>query len=140
MKRTLTTHSLEETWDLAARVLGHAAEPCVIALHGELGSGKTAFVQGLARALDVAAPVTSPTFKLVNEYHGKRPLYHLDLYRLTGPDDAYGIGIEDYLEPDGITAIEWADRIAAILPPSTLHLYFEMTEAPDERTITIQAP
>lgn len=109
----------------------------VIALHGELGAGKTCLVQGLARGLDVQEPVHSPTFTLINEYCGRMPLYHLDLYRLHSENQALDIGIENYLPGDGITAIEWADRIEGLLPPGTIHLVLEHGEEPGHRIINL---
>ena len=83
----------------AARSLLRGLGPgSVIALHGELGSGKTCFVQGLARALGIAEPVASPTFTLVHEYRGRLSLYHVDLYRIAGPREAQNLGLDEYLD------------------------------------------
>ncbi len=133
-----TTRGLEETWRLAARLAGELREDAVLALHGDLGSGKTSFVQGLALALGIRRPVTSPTFTIVNEYQGDRRLNHIDLYRLSGPDEALALGFEDYVANMGITAIEWAERAADLLPSDTIHVYFSATDAPDERVITVK--
>ena len=93
--------------------LGRAALPgMVFALSGELGAGKTQCVKGLARALGIGARVHSPTFSLVNEYGGGRlKLFHLDLYRLETREQFLAAGLEDYLQPDGVTVIEWAERL-----------------------------
>ena len=93
---------------------GRAAQSgLVIALSGELGAGKTQFVKGLARGLGISARVHSPTFTLVNEYGGGRlKLFHLDLYRLETTEQILSAGIEEYLKPDGVAVIEWAERIA----------------------------
>lgn len=100
------TESLGETWGRTA------PSGLVIALSGELGAGKTQLVRGLARGLGVAARVHSPTFTLVNEYGGGRlKLFHLDLYRLETPGQIHGAGIEEFLQPDGVAVIEWAERI-----------------------------
>lgn len=86
----------------------------MIALNGDLGAGKTQFVRGLARGLGIPARVHSPTFTLVNEYGGGRlKLFHLDLYRLETPEQILSAGVEDYLLPDGVTVIEWAERVFA---------------------------
>ncbi len=99
------TEALGETWGRAA------ARGWVIALTGDLGAGKTQFVKGLARGLGSAARVHSPTFTLVNEYlDGRLPLYHLDLYRLETPEQIAGAGLDEFLHPDGVTVIEWAER------------------------------
>jgi len=94
----------------------------VVALIGELGSGKTCFTQGLAKGLGVEenVPVVSPTFTLINEYPGKIPLIHLDVYRLSGPRDLEDMGYEEYFEGGGIIVIEWAEKIRDILPAKTL--------------------
>jgi tRNA threonylcarbamoyladenosine biosynthesis protein TsaE len=100
------TESLGEAWGRAAR------RGWVIALSGELGAGKTQLVKGVARGLGIAARVHSPTFTLVNEYDGGRlRLWHLDLYRLETREQILSAGLEDFLSPDGVTVIEWAERI-----------------------------
>jgi tRNA threonylcarbamoyladenosine biosynthesis protein TsaE len=134
---TFTSTSPEETMAWAMAWAHTLAAGTVIALHGNLGAGKTCFVQGLARGLDVKDNVHSPTFTLINEYRGTLPLYHLDLYRLRSEEDAWEIGIEDYLSPEGITVIEWADRIQRILPAHTIHIMLENGDQPNERRIYI---
>jgi tRNA threonylcarbamoyladenosine biosynthesis protein TsaE len=100
------TESLGETW---GRMAQHG---CVIALSGDLGAGKTQLVKGLARGLGIAACVHSPTFTLVNEYDGGRlRLFHLDLYRLETPEQITTAGLEEFLQPDGVTVIEWAEKM-----------------------------
>ena len=100
------TESLGEEWGRAAQ------RGLVIALSGDLGAGKTQLVKGLARGLGIAARVHSPTFTLVNEYGGGRlRLFHLDLYRLETPAQILSAGLEDYLQPDGVTVVEWAERL-----------------------------
>ncbi|HMP90527.1 MAG TPA: tRNA (adenosine(37)-N6)-threonylcarbamoyltransferase complex ATPase subunit type 1 TsaE [Kiritimatiellia bacterium] len=129
------TDSPEATMEWAANWVATLPRGAVIALHGELGAGKTCFVKGLAKGLNVQGPVHSPTFTLVNEYRGAIPLYHLDLYRLHGEEEAWDIGIENYLESDGITAIEWAERISHLLPDNTLHVCLDYGAGPDQRVI-----
>ncbi len=139
--RIVISKSPEETRTLAAALLKDLPAGAVLALHGELGSGKTCFVQGLASALEVKQAVTSPTFTLVNEYTGRRTLYHIDLYRIHGADDLTSLGLDDYLEPkDGITVIEWAERVEALIPATAMHLYFATLADPHARSITIVAP
>ncbi|MDR1821282.1 MAG: tRNA (adenosine(37)-N6)-threonylcarbamoyltransferase complex ATPase subunit type 1 TsaE [Oscillospiraceae bacterium] len=102
------SYSEKETEELASRLARELEPNTVIFLDGELGSGKTAFVRGLARALAPSDFVSSPTFAVVNEYRsGKTPLFHFDLYRLSGEDELYGIGFPEYLSGGGILAIEW---------------------------------
>ncbi len=123
--RTVETHSPEETWELAAELAGELGPGTVIALHGDLGAGKTCFVQGYAAALGIDEPVTSPTYTLIGEYEGRLPLHHIDLYRLSGPVEALGLGLEEYFDVNGITAIEWAERAEGLLPPDLLHIQIE---------------
>ncbi len=137
---TFTSRSPQETADFAAAVLARLAPGAVLALHGDLGSGKTCFVRGLAAALHLAVPVTSPTFTLIHEYPSDPPLYHMDLYRLSGPDSLDTLGLDDYLEGDGITVIEWADRAGTLLPARTIHIRFEVEQNPETRTITVKEP
>jgi tRNA threonylcarbamoyladenosine biosynthesis protein TsaE len=109
---TFISHSPAETEALGEKI-GRAAERgLVLALSGDLGAGKTQFVKGVARGLGVTARVHSPTFTLVNEYGGGRlKLFHLDLYRLETPAQIRSAGIEEFLSPDGVAVIEWAERI-----------------------------
>ena len=108
---TFISHSPAET-EALGEAWGHAAESgSVIGLSGDLGAGKTQLVKGLARGLGITACVHSPTFTLMHEYRGGRlRLFHLDLYRLETREQIAAAGLEDYLEPDGVTVIEWAER------------------------------
>ncbi len=110
------SHSEAQTRRLGARLGGLLQGGEVIALQGALGSGKTRWVQGLALGLGVQETVTSPTFTLINEYHGHHTLYHIDMYRITQLAEALDLGLEDYLYGDGVCVIEWAERIATALP------------------------
>ena len=99
----------------------------IFALSGVLGAGKTQLVKGLARGLGYKGDVTSPTFTIVHEYTGGRlPIYHLDLYRIENEDAALVMGIEEYLPSDGVTIIEWPERIAALLPRQTQYWELEV--------------
>ena len=110
---TFISHSPAETEALGERLGRAAARGLVIALSGDLGAGKTQFVRGLARGLGIAGRVHSPTFTLVNEYGGGRlKLFHLDLYRLETTEQLWSAGIEEFLSPDGVAVIEWAERLA----------------------------
>ena len=109
---TLISHSPVETEALGGEWGRVAKRGLVIGLSGELGAGKTQLVKGLARGLGIPARVHSPTFTLVNEYGGGRlPLFHLDLYRLETPAQILAAGLEDYLQPNGVAVIEWAERM-----------------------------
>ncbi len=110
-----------ESW--AANLVGGE----IFALHGVLGAGKTQIAKGIARGLGFRGDVTSPTFTIVHEYRGGRlPMYHIDFYRIQSEKDAIDIGLEEYLPSDGVTVIEWPDRIASLLPPETQHWELEV--------------
>ena len=138
--KTFTTRSPAATYRLAAKLVSRFPSKTVLALHGDLGSGKTCFVQGLALALGVKGPVTSPTFALVHEYRGLRRLVHVDLYRIPSALEALHLGLEEYFEVEGITAIEWAERMAPALPAHTIHMEFETLPGKSVRRITIHWP
>jgi tRNA threonylcarbamoyladenosine biosynthesis protein TsaE len=105
------SHSPAETEDLGAAWGHEARRGWVLGLSGDLGAGKTRLVKGLARGLGISECVHSPTFSLVNIYGGGRlPLYHLDLYRLESREQITAAGLEEYIQPDGVTVIEWAER------------------------------
>jgi len=139
MKRTYTVHSVEETWEVAAQLASELKPGCVIALSGELGAGKTTFMQGLGFALGVQRPVTSPTFTLCVEYLTPRfKLVHMDLYRLSGSeDDLLAIGFAEHLESGAVVAIEWPERAGDLIPPYAIHVRFTLTPCSDKRVITI---
>ncbi len=135
---TYTVRSVEETWRVAKEVAGRLTPGTVIALHGDLGAGKTTFVQGLGFALGLGRPVTSPTFTLSTEYQTPRfKLVHMDLYRLTGPDDLLTIGYPEYVETGAVVAVEWPERAGDLIPPDALHVTFALTDDPETRTIEV---
>ena len=135
--RIVETHSPEETWALAAVLAEELGPGTVMALHGDLGAGKTCFVQGFAAALGIDEPITSPTYTLIGEYEGRLPLHHIDLYRLSGPEEALGLGLEEYFDANGITAIEWAERAEGLLPPDLLHIQITVDDTTETRTFRI---
>ena len=109
----------------------------VLALKGELGSGKTLFTQGLVAGLKSDAAVTSPTFTLVHEYRGGRlPVYHFDFFRLENRESAVRLGLEDYFFSDGVSVIEWADRFPDLIPEKARWISFEI-KSERQRTITL---
>ena len=127
--RIVNTHTNAQTVALGRHLGRRLNHPLVLLLAGDLGSGKTAFAQGLARGLEVpsSCAVTSPTYTLVNEYPGRLPFYHVDLYRLPEPVDPDEIGLLDLFEADGIVAVEWAQRLhCADRPPRRLDLFFSV--------------
>jgi tRNA threonylcarbamoyladenosine biosynthesis protein TsaE len=114
---TLISHSPAETEALGEKFGRAARQGWVIALSGDLGAGKTQFVKGLARGLGISARVHSPTFALVAEYGGGRlKLFHLDLYRLETRQQILSAGVEEFLQPDGVAVIEWAERMSEVRP------------------------
>ena len=118
----LATRSSADTRALAASVGGLLERGDVVALAGDLGSGKTTFVQGSAQALGVTAPVVSPTFTLVREYEGRIPVTHVDVYRLNRLQDVLDLGFEDYLDGTSVVFVEWGDVIEGLLPESWMEV------------------
>lgn len=110
------SNSYEETQKIATDFAKTLKEGDVLCMYGDLGVGKTAFVQGLAKGLEINEPITSPTFTIVNEYSGTLPLYHFDVYRIADSDEMYEIGYEEYVYGDGVSVIEWPQLIDDILP------------------------
>jgi tRNA threonylcarbamoyladenosine biosynthesis protein TsaE len=120
MEDTIILSSAEDTQAYGAAWAARCKEGDVIALQGVLGAGKTQLVKGLAQGLGFTGEVTSPTFTIIHEYTGGRlPLYHLDLYRFETEGEAQRAGMEDYLPSDGVTVVEWPERILGLLPPQT---------------------
>ncbi|MCL2103985.1 MAG: tRNA (adenosine(37)-N6)-threonylcarbamoyltransferase complex ATPase subunit type 1 TsaE [Kiritimatiellaeota bacterium] len=138
MKATYTVHSVEETWGVAAKLAPTLLPGSVIALTGDLGAGKTTFMQGLGFALGVRRPVTSPTFTLSVEYPTPRfKLVHMDLYRLSGPDDLLAIGFPEYLESGAVVAVEWPERAHGLIPADAIRVHFTLTPDSNTRMITV---
>lgn len=137
MDYKVTTYSEEETIELAQNIESEKFPNMVICLQGDLGSGKTMFTKGFAKALEVKEEITSPTFNIIKEYtSGKLPLYHMDVYRLDGKVD--DLGIEEYYTRGGITIIEWADMIPDYLPENRLDIKIKSSsEIEDKRTIVL---
>ncbi len=137
----LISDSRERTLEAGRRIGGILARGDVVALSGELGSGKTCLTQGIAKGLGVAenVPVVSPTFTLINEYPGRIPLFHLDVYRLSGSRDLEDMGYEEYFYGSGIIVIEWAEKIRDILPANTLHVNLRYIDE-NTREMTLEGP
>lgn len=137
MDYKLTTYSEEETIELAQNIESEKFPNMVICLRGDLGSGKTVFTKGFAKALEVKEEITSPTFNIIKEYtSGELPLFHMDVYRLDG--NVEDLGIEEYYSKNGITIIEWADMIPDYLPEERLDIKIKnSSEDEDKRIITI---
>ena len=121
----LTTRKEEETAYIG-EMLGHILnKPIVIALRGDLGAGKTVFVRGAARGLEVDEKVTSPTFVLLKIYQGRLPVYHFDFYRLSAEEDLIELGFDEYLPGEGVAFIEWAERLPELIPLDHLQISIE---------------
>lgn len=121
----IITASPEETQRVGGRLGELARAGDLFCLEGDLGSGKTCFVQGLGRGLDIRDAIHSPTFVLANEHRaGRLPLYHLDVYRVHSAEQAIGFGLDDYLAGDGVLVIEWAEKIRKALPDERLWVSF----------------
>ncbi|MDR7433949.1 MAG: tRNA (adenosine(37)-N6)-threonylcarbamoyltransferase complex ATPase subunit type 1 TsaE [Armatimonadota bacterium] len=131
------TRSPEETQRLGERLGEILQAPAVVALVGELGVGKTCFIQGVARGLGVKGYVPSPTFTLIREHHGRVPVYHVDLYRLEKPQELEDLGLEEILEGEGVVLIEWAEKVRFLLPPEHLQVELRFGQGDEEREILI---
>jgi tRNA threonylcarbamoyladenosine biosynthesis protein TsaE len=125
MTTSVVAASPDATAAAGERLAARLGPGDVVGLTGALGAGKTCFVQGLARGLGVGIPATSPTFVLVNEYRGRLPVHHVDVYRTHTLTELLDLGLEDLLDGDGVTVVEWADRCEALLPPRTIRVHIE---------------
>ena len=126
---SIITTSPEQTWK-TGEVLGKLLDAGdTVCLYGDLGAGKTSLSYGIALGLDVDADyITSPTFSFVNEYRGRVPFYHIDLYRLSDPHELEHIGFDEYIDSDGVTVIEWAERADDELPDERLSVYLSQVD------------
>ena len=132
------SHSTQETEKIGEELAKKLCGGDVLAFTGSLGMGKTAFTRGLARGLGCRGRVTSPTFTIVNEYEGKTPLFHFDMYRLGSSDELFDIGWDDYLARGGVCAVEWSERISDALPDGTIFVDIARGEkGADSRIITV---
>ncbi|MBQ1489659.1 MAG: tRNA (adenosine(37)-N6)-threonylcarbamoyltransferase complex ATPase subunit type 1 TsaE [Eubacterium sp.] len=127
-------HSEEETRAFGHELARRAQPGCILALIGDLGTGKTTLTRYIAEGLGVTEPVTSPTFTIVKEYRsGRLPLYHFDVYRLSDGEELFQTGAEEYFDAGGVCVIEWADRIAEVLPDETCCIFMSRGEGEEER-------
>ena len=118
----LITNSENETLKVAFDFASGLVPGTVVALTGELGAGKTVFARGVARALGITDEITSPTFTLIHEYLGTMPLYHMDLYRMTGIAEIRDLGVEDYFYGDGVCLVEWAEKLGELFPEDAVRV------------------
>lgn len=140
LNQSLISRSPADTQSLGRRIGAALSTGMLLTLTGDLGSGKTAFVQGLARGLNVPDEyyITSPTYTIINEYPGRLPLFHIDLYRMSGGESLDDIGLYDIFHPEHVIAIEWPALIASELPEDHLALKFEIIDD-EKRNISICA-
>jgi tRNA threonylcarbamoyladenosine biosynthesis protein TsaE len=138
-KIQIITYNANETSAVGRSIGKKLGDGDIMALSGELGSGKTCFTGGLARGLGVNEnyQITSPTFTLINEYPAKCKLYHFDVYRLSGYSDLEDLGYEEYFSGKGVVVIEWAEKIAKIIPQTAIFINFEYIDE-NKRIITIK--
>jgi tRNA threonylcarbamoyladenosine biosynthesis protein TsaE len=134
----IETDSPETTMALAAHLAAVAEPGDLVCLWGELGAGKTVFAKGFGAGLGIEATINSPSFVLMSEYAGRLPLFHIDLYRLTGPADVVAGGLLDERQATGVTLIEWPERLEPIVPSPRLDVRIEGAGT-DRRSISIQA-
>ena len=137
-RKEIKISSEKDTRAFAAELAEKAGPGDVIALVGDLGTGKTTLTKYIAEALGVTDVITSPTFNIVCEYKtGRMPLYHFDVYRLTGPEEVYDLGFDEYFYGDGLCVIEWADLIEETLPEETVFIEMQYGWSPEERIYTV---
>lgn len=135
----LKSHNPEQTQLLGSHLGELAQHGDVFLLTGELGTGKTCLVQGIARGLGIKEYAFSPSFVLIREYHGNLPLYHIDFYRLTHIEEIIGLGLEEYLHGDGVCAVEWAEKGTPALPEENLAITMNYTlDSETERSIYVE--
>ena len=134
---TLESDGPDATRRLAADLVRRFGPDAVFALHGDLGAGKTCLVQGMALALDVREPVTSPTYAMAHEYEGRFPLMHADLYRAGDEASILELGWDEWMERPGIKAIEWAERAARLLPSDAVHIELRYGTASTRRRVRV---
>ena len=122
------TNNTEETIKLGKKIGNYLRKGDVIAMQGTLAAGKTTITKGIAQSLDISETITSPTFCLISEYEGKMPLYHMDVYRLDNEEDFANLGTEDMIYGNGVSIIEWSEKIMNELPKKTIILKIEPQE------------
>ena len=135
--REIITRDERETEEAGAELARELPDGAVVAMYGELGAGKTAFVRGMARGMGIDCRVSSPTFTIVNEYEGERTLIHFDMYRLGSADELWGIGWDDYLARGAVCAVEWSENIADALEEDAVRVDIRRGASDQERVITI---
>lgn len=134
MEIRVVAENEQMTKEIAKKYAQSIKKPCVISLIGDLGAGKTTFSKGFAEGFGVGDTVTSPTFTIMNEYEGKMPLYHFDMYRLSSKEEAIGCGFEEYFDLSvlkGVVLVEWASNVEGLLP--ALHIEVKINKLDEEK-------
>lgn len=140
MTTVYETNCAEKTIEIARKAAKTLQPGDILCLNGDLGVGKTVFAKGLAEGLEIPDDVVSPTFTILKEYHsGRIPLYHFDVYRIEDPDEMAEVGFDEYLYGDGVSVIEWSERIPELIPDSAVKVQIEKVpeKGLDYRRITI---
>ena len=139
MDMNILSRGPEETREIGRKIGERLIRGDVVALTGILGAGKTCLVQGLVNGLEVKTDyITSPSFVLINEYQGRMPVYHFDVYRLNEEKEVLDLGYEEYIDGAGVTIIEWADKISRLLPERSIRILLKIT-GPGKRTLNIRS-
>ena len=133
----IITNTERETEEAGAAFAAKIPDGTVVAMYGELGAGKTAFVRGMARGMGLDCRVSSPTFTIVNEYLGARTLLHFDMYRLGSADELWDIGWDDYLERGAVCAVEWSENVSDALEPGAIRVDIRRGAGENDRIITV---
>ena len=137
-EQLITSNSAEKTEQFGHNLAQQLKPGDVLAFFGDLGSGKTTLIKGICEGLEVEADITSPTFTLIHEYSGRLPVYHFDFYRIANSHEVWELGCDEYFYGDGVCLIEWADRVADVLPDDHLRIEIAIT-GPSEREFQITA-
>ncbi|HHT51051.1 MAG TPA: tRNA (adenosine(37)-N6)-threonylcarbamoyltransferase complex ATPase subunit type 1 TsaE [Eubacteriaceae bacterium] len=135
--KDFSTNSPQQTYEFGEKIGERLIAGSIVCLAGEMGAGKTALTQGIVKGAGIETYVTSPTYTIINEYSGKLPIYHFDVFRLEDGDELYEIGFDEYLYGEGIVIIEWANLIKEFLPKEYLWIDIKKGEDFNDRTLTL---
>jgi tRNA threonylcarbamoyladenosine biosynthesis protein TsaE len=135
----INLNSIEDTIKFGEKLGSLLKMGDIICLNGDLGAGKTTLSKSIGAGLGVKEYITSPTFTLINEYEGRLPLYHFDVYRLNSYEELEDLGVEDYFYGDGVCLVEWAEKISEDLPELRLEIYLARGDSDDKRVLKMKA-
>jgi tRNA threonylcarbamoyladenosine biosynthesis protein TsaE len=134
----LVSNSVDETFQIGHKLGKLLVRGNILCLSGDLGAGKTAFTKGIGKGLEIQEYVTSPTYTIINEYEGRIPLYHFDVYRLESAEEMFELGYEEYFYGDGAVVLEWADNVKEIIPNERLWITILKTNNDNSREIILE--